>query len=189
MPHNNQPVMVSEDRKAEIRKLFRAWQAEEIRNKHYWAHDSCNMNYFNNHSMPDSTGPDWGFPDSSEISFSFACLNEDTTLDGLVTFNPVQCDGGNGSMWTQVQVFILSGKDGYRVTDTIALEKFASTEFDSLGFYWIDSIGRHTLYGTYTEFSEDDPHCCPSINRPVVFDFVERKLVSIGEKKDELHGK
>jgi hypothetical protein len=124
----------------------------------------------------------YGFPsDSTEYNFSFADLNNDGRLDGLVVFKPVQCDGGNGSIWTQFQVLILSKKSIYNVSDTLRVDRFASTPFDSLGFYWLNSIANDKIFGTYFEFKPDDGYCCPSIQRPVTFDFVERRLSFIGD--------
>jgi hypothetical protein len=171
--------------KEKIRELFLNWQNQEIKNKHFLAADSCNPDWFAEHGTPENldsiNGLIFGFPsDSSEYTFSFADLNNDNNLDCLVLFTPNQCDGGNASMWVQWQVFIISDKDSYKIIDTLHIDKFAHTEFDSLGFYWLDSIAVNRIHGTYIEFKENDGHCCPSINRPVVFDYSERKLICVG---------
>jgi len=179
----NQSKILNE--KEKIQKVFKGWETREIKAGHFFASDSCNQEWFIDHKFDGTIDQEWGIPDSSEIKFSFADLNNDGKLDGLVTFTPDQCDGGNASMWTQLQLFLLSDKEDYKIIDTIQVDKFSSTEFDSLGFYWLDSIAANKIFGTYIEFKGNDGHCCPSINKPVTFDFVKRKLTFIGENPDK----
>jgi hypothetical protein len=172
-----------------IKQLFANWQTQEIYANHFLPTDSCNPNWFTNHQTNESLNSKndliFGFPkDSTEYKFSFADLNNDNKLDGLVVFTPNQCDGGNASSWIQWQVFLLSGTDHFEIMDTLKVSNFSSTEFDSKGFYWLDRIGKNRIYGTYIEFTKDDGYCCPSINRPVTFDFIERKLINIGGNID-----
>ena len=166
-------------------KLYADWQKEQIRNKNYWANDSCNMQWFSRHADEDIKDIPYGFPDSSRTRISYADLNSDGIRDGLIAFTPIQCDGGNGAMWTQEQVFFLSGEKGYRITDSLRVEDFAVTGFDSTGFYWLDSIGTNKIYGMYFSFAPDDARCCPSTNKPVIFDYAQRKLVYIGENQQQ----
>jgi hypothetical protein len=169
-----------------IKELFMDWQKQEIKAKRFFPKDWCNgdsvLKYITRENLNNLVGMIYGFPsDSTEYKFSFADLNNDRKLDGLVVFTPVQCDGGNGSIWTQWQVFLLSKNDNYNITDTLQVDKFASTTFDSRGFYWLHNIATNKIFGTYFEFKTNDGHCCPSIQRPVTFDFVERKLTFIGD--------
>jgi hypothetical protein len=175
--------------KKKIKELFVEWQTQEIKAKHFLPKDWCNPDSFLRHKSKENLdsimGLIYGFPsDSIEYKFSYADLNGDGKLDGLVVFTPDQCDGGNASMWTQWQVFLLSKKGNYNITDTLHVDRFASTAFDSLGFYWLDSIATDKIFGTYIEFKANDGHCCPSIQRPVKFDFIERKLSFIGDNID-----
>jgi hypothetical protein len=171
--------------KNKLRELFFNWQNQEIMDNHFLAADSCNPEWYAKHgaieNLDSINGLIYGFPsDSSEYTISFADLNSDKKLDCLIVFTPDQCDGGNASMWVQWQVFILSDKDNYKIIDTLTVDKFALTDFDSLGFYWLDSISVNKIYGTYIEFKDNDGHCCPSINKPVTFDYSERKLMFVG---------
>jgi hypothetical protein len=176
--------------KGEIKRLFIEWQTREIKAKHFFPKDWCNPDSFMRHNiikenLDSIKGLIYGFPsDSTEYKFSFADLNNDGKLDGLVVFVPDQCDGGNASMWKQWQVFLLSKNGNYEITDTLHVNSFASTSFDSLGFYWLDSIATDKIFGTYFEFKAKDGHCCPSIQRPVTFDFIEKKLSFIGDNID-----
>jgi len=165
-----------------IRKLFKNWEAKEIRLKHFFAEDSCNPSYYEKHEGDNSYNGGWGFPDSTRIEFSFADLNGDGKLNGLVTFVPDQCDGGNASMWTQLQIFFISGKKKYRITDEIDVKEFSGTDFDEKGFYWLDSISKNKICGRYIEFKDSDGHCCPSTNWLVTFDFKARKIISAALK-------
>lgn len=157
-----------------IRKLFAAWQKKEVKAHQFL--DSCNWDWSADHK---NSNIDWGFPDSTRITFSFADLNNDEKLDGMATFTPDQCDGGNASMWTQIQVFFISGRIKYLVTDEVDVSKFSGTGFDGKGFYWLDSISKNKINGTYYEFKDYDGHCCPSIKWPVTFDFKTKKLISV----------
>ena len=103
-----------EPEKDTIRKIFSDWQIKEIETHHFWAKDSCNWAYIDKYGI-DRWKHDngWGFPDSSEIKFYFADINQDGHLDGLITFTPEQCDGGNGSMWVQFKILIVSNTVTY----------------------------------------------------------------------------
>ena len=163
---------------------FANWQKQQINEKRFWASDSCYPGWFDKHDVNETLDNlIYGFPSDSSIKFSFADLNQDGNLDGLVTFNADQCDGGNASTWNQWQVFILSNNGNYNVNDTIQVDKFSLTEFDSLGFYRLDSIKANKIFGTYIEFKDEDGRCCPSINRPVAFDFSGKRLVFTEAKR------
>jgi hypothetical protein len=173
--------------KKEIKNEFAEWQSEEIKKGHFLPADSCDPDLFYKYSMPANLDSryelGYGFPkDSSEYKFSFADLNGDNKLDGLVCFTPYQCNGGNASMWSQWQVFLISNKENYIVTDTVNVNNFALTDFDSIGFYRLDSLATNKICGTYIQFIPKDPTCCPSINKPVTFDFTNKKLTYIGKQ-------
>jgi hypothetical protein len=163
--------------KENIQKAFGEWQNLKIKNGQFWAQDSCNPNWFSTHNILESPeNIKFGFPsDSMEYKFSFGDLNNDNQLDGLVVFEPLQCDGGNLSEWVQVQVFIISNKQNYRVIDSIKLSNISLSNKKS-GFYHLDSIGNNKIFGTYLEFKENDGRCCPSIMLPVLFHFMNNTL-------------
>jgi hypothetical protein len=186
---NNENQADNSSDKTKLKQMFITWQNQEIDAKQFLASDSCNPEWFAKHGRKENldsvNGLVYGFPsDTNEYKFSFADLNSDGKLDGLVVFTPNQCDGGNASMWIQWQVFLLSDNKSYMIIDTLQVDKFASTEFDSLGFYWLDSISTNKIYGKYYEFIDTDGRCCPSINKPVTFDFKDRKLTFIGMNID-----
>ena len=163
-----------------IRQLFFDWQKQEIINEHYWANDSCNSGWFKDHHYLIWSAEMRGFPqDSNKYNFSFADLNNDNKTDGLITFTPTQCDGGTDFSRVQIQLFFISYKDKYLINDTLEFNDFASTEFDSLGFYNLDSIALNKVFGTFYVFKENDKDCCPSVKKSVTFDFLKRRLITI----------
>jgi hypothetical protein len=180
---NKQPDNPAEIKK--IKNIFAEWQTAEIKRGHFVPADSCDPELFYEYTMPANLDSryelGYGFPeDTARYKFSFGDLNGDNKLDGLVCFTPYQCNGGNGSIWEQWQVFLISNNDNYIVNDTLKLESFASTSFDSLGFYRLDSLATNRIYGKYFQFISKDAHCCPSINKPVTFDYTDKKLIYIG---------
>ena len=179
------PVIDNTFERRKIKQLFINWQSEEIKRQHFFPRNWCNPDSFKVHCKKENLdsikGLIYGFPlDSTEYQFSFADLNNDGKLDGLVVFSPLQCDGGNASEWLQWQVFLLSDQKDYKVLDTIQVNRFSSKYSLSNGFYWLDSISTNKIFGTYFEFKKDDSRCCPSIIRPVIFDFKQRKLIFMG---------
>jgi hypothetical protein len=163
-----------------LKKLFIDWKKNEIAQGRIWAEDSCNMDWFSKHDYNEPTIP-WGFPDTSEYKYSYADLNNDGKIDQLVTFIPSQCDGGNGSMWTQIEVLIISDKGKYKIISSLGDGLFSSLGIDTTGFYWYDSIGVNKIYGTFIKFMKDDEHCCPSIVKPVIFAYDTKKIIYIGD--------
>jgi len=185
----NRRLLGTSTEKKQIKQFFTAWQAQEIKAKHFYPKNWCNPDSFLMHNRIENLdsikGLIYGFPsDTTEFKFSFADLNNDGKLDGLVVFTPNQCDGGNASEWIQWQVFILSNSENYSVTDTIHMNTFRSTNFNYKGFYWLDSITTNKIFGTYSEFKKDDGRCCPSINKKVIFDFAKRELITVGGNID-----
>lgn len=171
-----------------ITEQFYNWQLQEILDQRFLPYDSCNQQWVVNHKF--DTLPDGramtdipGFPAAKDaFTFAFSDLNEDGVLDGLVTFSPSQCDGGNSLMWLQWQVLFLSNNKRYELRENIPLSSFEGTEFDTKGFYWIDSLVGNHIFGTYLEFKDNDAQCCPSIKNRVKFDFNRKRLVWKGRK-------
>jgi hypothetical protein len=166
------------DERKTIHEAFTAWQSGELKANRYWGKDSCNTAWISQHT---GVTPGYGFPtDSSAFKYSYADINNDKKLDALVTFSPISCDEGVSGKWTQRQIFVLSGADRYNLVDSVDVSKFAGTDFDERGFYFLDSIAPNKVYGTYLEFSGYDAACCPGTHKPVTFDYAAKKLVHIG---------
>jgi hypothetical protein len=180
----NPSLKDSHTESAVIQKAFHDWQIEQIKNGSFWAKDSCNPKWFANHNVAESSSSiKLGFPeDSTEYCCSYSDINDDSKIDGLIVFEPLQCDGGNLLEWTQMNVFILSSQNSYFVTDTIDVSKFGSTFHDSTGFYHLDSIANQKIFGTYLNFRATDGRSSPSIQIPVVFDFLKRQMIMADER-------
>jgi hypothetical protein len=160
----------------QLRRRFARWQRAELRAGRYWAADSCKPWLLGERGADTVQGPPVGFPAPGEFRYSFADLNQDGQLDGLMTFTPEQCDGGNGLLSAQTEVLALSGPGGYTLrADSLRIEQLADTPAEEAGFYQLDSIGPNRLYATYREFGPDDGRCCPGRQQPVVFDFAARR--------------
>lgn len=155
-----------------IEIAFQNWQKDEICNgKDFLPEEKCNPEVAINDTLfSNEIHKIWGFPD--EIKFSYGHLNNDNKLDALITFNPLQCDGGNMSMWIQIQLIALSEGKKYRIE-----KNYFDTIGDKLdGFYHLEKIRKKGFVGKYYEFSETDPHCCPSIKKEVFIDFMKKTL-------------
>lgn len=162
-----------------IRQIFFNWQSQEIKAHHFWAKDSCNYEFIDKHEFNGTIHEMFGFPDSSEIKFLFGDLNNDGYLDGLVTFTPKQCDGGNASMWDQYNIQIVSDKDNYNIKTDYQAGTSLSIGSTDEGFYWLDSIVNNKLLGTYYQFKDGDGRCCPSIVKRIVIYYDTKKIEAI----------
>jgi len=163
-----------------LKELFFDWSKKEITNKHLWAKDSCYPDWIMRHDFEGTLEDMWGLPDSSSFNYSYADVNEDGKTDQLVTFMPSQCDGGNASMWVQIEVLAISDKDQYKIETSMGDGIFSAAGQGASGFYFYDSIGVNKIYATYFNFGERDGHCCPSIVKNVVFDYKTRKVIHTG---------
>jgi hypothetical protein len=136
-------------------------QSLKLKRGEFFADDSCNMGYY---KSCDSLGYEGefglGIPnDSLEMSQIFySRINDDDKLDALMLFYPIQCDGGNASMFVQYKLLILSDKNNYIVNDSLLYK----INFGD-GFNILDSINGHFVYGNYFEYRKDDPYPYPSI--------------------------
>lgn len=164
-----------------LKAQFAEWQQNEIAERNFWADDSCHPEWFREHEFEGTISEMWGFPDSSEFNFSYADVNIDGKLDQLVTFVPAQCNGGNGSVWIQFEVFTVSDSVGYQTIAYLGEGIFSAFGKDTSGFYWYDSIAPNKIYGRFMNFLESDGYCCPSIIRPVIIDYYTRKVIYMGE--------
>jgi hypothetical protein len=173
----------SQKHKAAIQASFKNWRNGQIAMGNYWAEDSCNMQYFAN--MPfDSmsvirssvlSNP-IGIPDSSEIKFLYGDINNDGILDGIATFVPVQCDGGNFYK-QEDEVLFLANKDAY-YSYKLYLPMMTMPKNASSYHYSIDSFKDGTIYATNYGYTNDDGYCCPSIilHQTIPFDSIRHIL-------------
>ncbi|MBM3417234.1 MAG: hypothetical protein FJY20_12555 [Bacteroidetes bacterium] len=107
-----------------------------------------------------------------EISIHYSDINGDGKLDALITFHPVQCDGGNAMMNAQSRLLIIS-KGSSWVTDDKFIE---SIESKKDGWLSVSGVTEGTIFGTYYEYAADDGRCCPSIKKSFTLDYKTRKL-------------
>jgi len=178
--HKQRRPVVSKADVQILKNIFAEWQKNEIKKKLFWANDSCNPDWIILHPT-DTSGIVWSFPDNTSFKFSYADINNDGKIDQLVTFTPEQCDGGNGSMWTQIEVLTISNHNQYTTTSTLSDGNFSYLGKDTSGFYWFDSIGVNKIYGRYLKFKNTDGHCCPSIIKPEILDYDTNKVLYLGK--------
>ncbi|MBD2722660.1 hypothetical protein [Hymenobacter armeniacus] len=163
---------------ADLRTRFDRWQQAQLAAGRFTLPDSCASYRKRLDEHPDEDMEEqYAFPVPEEIRYSYADLNQDGTLDGLMTFTPEQCDGGNGSMWSQEAVLLLSHGSGYQLNDTLRLDQLVASAPPQDGFYHVDSIASNRIYGHYFEFGPGSGHCCPSLTQAVTFDYRLRKII------------
>jgi hypothetical protein len=155
----NRCVTTSESE--QIRTRFERWQSNQINAGRFVADENCNPAFVS----PNDSIPNLGFP--SQIHFFYMEINKDKQLDALITFNPEQCDGGNALMWTQYQLLVLSSSTGYKIDE----EFFREIGKDLKGFFHLDGTTNVGFTGTYFEFTEADPSCCPSLKKRITIQF------------------
>jgi hypothetical protein len=143
-----------------IKQVFNDWKNNEIKNGHFINHDSCNWEYVSKLKINELQDI-WSIP--SELNYSFADLNNDSIIDGLISFCPDQCDGGSGSVWFRYQILIVSYKTKYDLSCFLSEGLSNQIGKSKEGFRFIDSIANNEIWGTYYEFKEGDAFCCPSI--------------------------
>jgi hypothetical protein len=166
----NSKQVSDSDRKSLV-KLFEDWKKDQIANGEFWPKDSCKPDIVMSPRYDDEPNPIYGFPDEQNIVFSYADLNSDGQIDQIVIFQPDQCDGGNGSMWSQSQILMLSRNGQYKTIELNRNNLFPLPAKDDAGFIFYDSIAPNKLYGTYYKFLDKDGHCCPSVVKQAVFDY------------------
>jgi hypothetical protein len=162
---------------------FAAWQQEQLAEHTFWAKDSCNMEWYAAH---EEAPAGFGFPSSGagEYVYAYGDLNSDGKRDQLVMFRPVQCDGGNASAWLQIGVFTLSQKKGYTTISDLTGNLFPQLKTDAiLGSYQYSGIADNQVEMILYRFSDSDPHCCPSTQIPVTFDYTTGEVLATGENQ------
>jgi len=146
---------------------YEQWKAAQYRAGTYATPGNCKMEVVVKDGYK---GPTAGIP--KDISIYYSDINADGKLDALVTFNPVQCDGGNAMMNVKSRVLILSKGLSWTTDD-----KFINgIESKKDGWLSVSGVSGGTIFGTYYDYAADDPRCCPSVKRSFTIDFKTRKL-------------
>ena len=179
---NTNVVQVTQGEKDTIIALFEQWKQDQVADGNWVSEENCNPEWmlaqYEREDFEELNIPMLGFETEKEgYLYSFGDINLDGKPDGMVSFAPRQCDGGNGLMWLVTNVLLISDSSSYQITDTVDFNVFKNADFNYSGFYSIDSISGRRVYGTYIQFLEDDGHCCPSIQEQVIFDYPKRKLI------------
>lgn len=158
----------------EIQLNFKNWQNDQIANGTYLDSIRCNITFFSDSDseITDSLAT-VGFPDDSTIVYHYYYLNDDKILDAIIVYNLQSCDGAAALNYAQVELVVLSTTDSKYV---VKEEYFRSIENEiGDGNLYIDSIQNKKVYGTYREYRDDDPRCCPSYNKMVEIELMTKK--------------
>jgi hypothetical protein len=158
---------------------FDTWKKQQLDNQIFQSAGKCNGEWYASH--PNTEAPAWGFPELKDCSFFYADLNNDGMEDQLVSFNPVQCDGGNASMWMQVNVLTISENGRYITSSDWNEELFPQLKKKEEGFYWFTGITSGTIETIHYVLRDEDPRCCPSVQVVTVFDYATGAILREGE--------
>ncbi len=152
----------------QVLSRFEQWKTVQYNAGNYARPAGCKMEIVTKEGYK---GPVAGIP--KEIAIYFSDINQDGKTDGLITFNPVQCDGGNAMMNVQARVMIIS-KGASWVTDDKYIENM---EAKKDGWLSVSGAREGTIFGTYYAYGTDDPRCCPSIKKLFTIDYKTKKLL------------
>lgn len=144
---------------------YEEWKSLQYKTGEYLTEKDCNL----------TKEGGWGIP--RDIQVSYSDINGDNKIDGLITFSPDMCGGGNATMNVQIQVLILSKGTDYFVDD-----KFFNKIEEKYGGGIIESVSDGVFFGTQYEYGENDGRCCPSIKKPFIIDYKTKKLTFTQEK-------
>jgi hypothetical protein len=153
----------------QLHNEFDIWKKQQLENRIFQSVENCNREWYVSH--PESEAPIWGFPELKDCSFFYADLNNDGMEDQLVSFNPVQCDGGNASMWMQVNVLTISENGRYVTSSDWDEALFPQLKRKEEGFCWFTGIADGTIEAIHYVLQDTDPRCCPSVRILTVFDY------------------
>jgi hypothetical protein len=146
---------------------YEQWKAAQYKAGKYATPGNCKMDIVIKEGY---TGPMAGIPE--DISIHYSDINGDGIPDALITFHPVQCDGGNAMMHAQSRVLFLSKGAGW-VTDDSYIDNI---ERKKNGWLVVSGVKGETIFGTYYEYKDEDGRCCPSIKKQFTIDYKTKKL-------------
>ena len=152
---------------SKILAAFEQWKSNAIKNGSYASAANCKMEIVTKDGYK---GPNTGIP--QDLSIHFADINGDGKLDGLFTFHPQQCDGGNAMMNAQDRVLVLSKGTTYTTDATY----ISNIEQKKEGWFTVTGALEGMIFGTYNEYGPEDGRCCPSIRKPFTIDYKTKKL-------------
>jgi hypothetical protein len=143
---------------------YNEWLEKQYQLGNYVRPSKCNMN---NESASDGEGI------SEDIQVYYSDMNNDSKIDAVITLSPYLCSGGNALMHSQITIIILTSGSSFYVDDKLIpnLEKNLTS-----GWYNINGASYGTIFGNFTDFSEDDAHCCPSLKKPFQINYITKKL-------------
>lgn len=151
----------------QILSRYEQWKAAQYRAGNYATPGNCKMSIVTKDGYK---GPAAGIP--KDISIHYSDINGDGKWDALITFRPVQCDGGNAMMNAQSSLLILSKAAGWTTDD----KYISNIEGKKDGWFSVSGVAEGTIYGTYYEYAPDDGRCCPSIKKSFTIDYKTKEL-------------
>lgn len=153
----------------EILNEYEKWESIQYEKGIYASTDYCNPDSVMKVDYIKSDKPSIGIP--TDIDISYTDINNDNKIDGVITFNPVQCDGGNALMHSQECILILSKGSKYIVDD----KWFNSIDNpNDDGILHIDGAKYGKIFGTYSEYNNG--RCCPSLERKFDVEYNPKKI-------------
>lgn len=161
----------SKNIQGKIKTKFEQWKLDQYKTGTYVSDKNCNIDFV---SKDGYVGSEMGI--SKDVDYFFTDLNNDKKIDAVITFYPVQCDGGNALMNLQIKLLILSVGNNYIVDDLLI--KDIDKQFEN-GWLVVTKATNGFVYGTYFEYKENDGRCCPSVKKPFKIDYKLRKLYFI----------
>lgn len=100
-------IRFSKNPEMKINDAFSKWKQEKISSGEYKSYEKCMA------SMQEGIA----IPPNNEIKYQYKDINGDEIIDGIFSYNPVQCDGGNALGNYIEEVYVSSNSSGgYYVT-------------------------------------------------------------------------
>jgi len=159
------------DLKDKIHSAFIRWSNIQIQNGKYLDKNKCNIDYCNlNHNLTTING----IPE--DIKTYYADINKDGIIDGIIIFNPIQCDGGNGVMYSEEKVLILSDNGRY-IPDDSFINKVEEKYGD--GWIYVKDVRNDTIFVTSLSFSKNNNSRHPDIEKEGIIKYPNHELFII----------
>ena len=145
--------------------VYSNWKYEQVKNDKYISIDSCNIEFIKRKDM--LTVP-LAIPD--DINILFGDLNQDSKLDALIWFVPVQCDGGNACMYCKDALLIVSKDNDYVVDEKFDKESNLNSDY----LFEYSSINADSIRGYY--WKQSDEYRMATLKGVFIFDYNSRKV-------------